>query len=79
MKKRLLAVLLAASMTAGLLAGCGGGGQGAKNDAQESEGTTEDGDYPVIKMAYTVMFPSTSEESIDRPVFCSMPCGGCTQ
>lgn len=65
MKKRLLAVLLAASMTAGLLAGCGGGGQEAKNDAQESEGTTEDGDYPVIKMAYTVMFPSTSEESIE--------------
>lgn len=66
MKKRLLALLLAASMTAGLLAGCGGGGQEAQNtDATESEETADDGDYPVIKMAYTVMFPATSEESIE--------------
>ena len=48
MKKRLLALLLAASMTAGLLAGCGGGGQEAQNtDATESEETADDGDYPV--------------------------------
>lgn len=65
MKKRLVALLLAATMTAGLLAGCGSGGGDAKTETDTQE-TAEDGDYPVIKVAYTVMFPATSEESIEN-------------
>ena len=65
MKKSLVALMLEATMTAGLLAGCGSGGGDAQTETDTQE-TAEDGDYPVIKMAYTVMFPSTSEESIEN-------------
>ena len=62
MKRRILAGLLAASMTAALFTGCGSSGQEAEKDQKAAA----DGDYPVIKMAYSIVFPSPDEEAIEE-------------
>ncbi|RGT74994.1 DUF3502 domain-containing protein [Ruminococcus sp. AF18-22] len=61
MKKRLVASLLAASMVAALFTGCG---SSDKDKGKEAKKT--DGDYPVIRMAYSVVFPSPDEEAIEE-------------
>ena len=63
MKKRLVAALLAASMTMGLLVGCSSGGN--TDSGTDEQQTSESEDYPVIKVAYTIMFPTTDEEAIE--------------
>ena len=43
MKKKLLGVLLAATMAVGMLAGCGGGAKSDSSDSADTAATTEDG------------------------------------
>ena len=60
MKKKVLAAILCISMTATLLAGCGGGGTNGKADAQEGgEGLTE------IIWQYPTTIDTTSEGFIN--------------
>lgn len=62
MKKRLVASLLAATMVAGLFTGCSSR-SGGSDDGQQASGDEE---YPVIKVAYSVVFPSPDEEAIEE-------------
>ncbi len=69
MKKKLMAILLAVAMLAALLAGCSSsnnntGNNSGNNGTNDSEGTDEE--YPVIRMAYSVVFPSPDEEAIEE-------------
>ncbi len=61
-KKRVLACLLAASMTVAMFTGCGSSEEGQK----EKKETSASGEYPVIKMAYSVVFPSPDEAAIEK-------------
>ena len=71
MKKKLVAVLLTVSMVAALFSGCGKNvkktdnqGTTESQSTAESQSTTDDS-YPVIKMAYAVIFPSPDEKAIE--------------
>lgn len=57
MKKKLISVLLTLSMVVVLLSGCGSNKTGNQKADSES--------YPVIKVAYAVVFPSTDEKAIE--------------
>ena len=59
--KKIIALLMAASMTLGLTA-CGGGSESTNAGTTKSANT---GEYPVVRMAYTKMFAITSEEKIE--------------
>lgn len=60
MKKRLVACLLVSAMTAGMLAGCSSGGD--SKDTQTDSGSKE---YPVIKIAYNVAYPTPDEQAVE--------------
>lgn len=67
MKKKLISCLLVASMTMGLLAGCGASSssKGTK-DTEKVSSTEADGKYPVIKVAYGLIHPSPDEKVIEE-------------
>lgn len=70
--KKTIALMMAAAMTLGLTA-CGGGdtASSASTDASstasaETSSSTSDGEYPVIKMAYSRMFNTDSEAKVEE-------------
>lgn len=76
MKKKLIASLLTVIMVAALFSGCGSNGNSNKNSNEntnensstnqtDSQGADNES-YPVIKMAYAVVFPSPDEEAIEE-------------
>ena len=66
MKKRIIASLLALSMAAALFTGCSSSEKKADDKQKATEDQAADEDYPVIKMAYSVVFPSPDEEAIEE-------------
>ncbi|MDF2907350.1 MAG: hypothetical protein K0R34_2671, partial [Herbinix sp.] len=77
MKKKLIASLLTVLMVATLFSGCGSGtGKTDETGKTNETGKTDEAsktdtkgadseDYPVIKMAYAVVFPSPDEQAIE--------------
>lgn len=71
MKKKLVAVLLTISMVAALFSGCGSSVKKTEDQGKtENQNATvspkaDDESYPVIKMAYAVVFPSPDEKAIE--------------
>ncbi len=63
MKKKLIAGLLVVCMVASLFAGCGSSTK--TPDKQGTDKGTDKDSYPVIKMAYAVVFPSPDEKAIE--------------
>ncbi|PWM75610.1 MAG: hypothetical protein DBX59_01120 [Bacillota bacterium] len=70
--KKIIALMMAATMTLGLTA-CGGGGaaSSASTDASstasaETSSSASSGEYPVIKMAYSRMFNTDSEAKVEE-------------
>lgn len=65
MMKKIVACLLAASMVGSLVVGCGSSPskQGGEGTGSEESGSD---DYPVIKMAYSIVFPSPDEGAIEE-------------
>ena len=66
MKKRIIASLLALSMAAALFTGCSSSEKKEDDKQKATEDQAADEDYPVIKMAYSVVFPSPDEEAIEE-------------
>ncbi|CRZ33322.1 carbohydrate ABC transporter substrate-binding protein (CUT1 family) [Herbinix hemicellulosilytica] len=82
MKKRIFAIILTITMIAALFAGCGSKSKNSDSNTNKTEtgnktdtanqdnngknnGQT-DAEYPVIKMVYAVVFPSTDEQAIEE-------------
>ena len=70
--KKIIALMMAATMTLGLTA-CGGGdaASSASTDASstasaETSSSASSGEYPVIKMAYSRMFNTDSEAKVEE-------------
>lgn len=81
MKKRIFAIILTITMVAALFAGCGKSNKNSvdntgKTETEKKTETSKQTDdtqnkgestnYPVIKMAYAVVFPSTDEQAIEE-------------
>lgn len=71
MKKKLIASLLAVVMVTALLSGCGSSANKTEQPSKteqpgktDNQGTDSE-DYPVVKMAYAVVFPSPDEKAIE--------------
>ncbi len=69
--KKLIALLLCAVMVLGLAA-CGNSGSGTQtttaasgSDAAKTETPSGSGEYPVIRWAYTAIFPTPDEEKVE--------------
>lgn len=76
MKKKLITALITLSMVSALLSGCGSNknktdnqgttGEQTKTEDQSKDNQEADNEsYPVIKVAYAIIFPSTDEKAIE--------------
>jgi ABC-type glycerol-3-phosphate transport system substrate-binding protein len=67
MKKQLIAVLLTISMVTALFSGCSSKKEtdNSKTGNQSTTETADSEDYPVIKMAYALVFPAPDEKPIE--------------
>ena len=69
--KKIIALMMAATMTLGLTA-CGGSGadsaastEASSTASAETGSSTSSGEYPVVKMAYSRMFGTDSEPQVE--------------
>ena len=74
--KKLIALLLCAVMVLGLAA-CGSSGSGTQttaaasgSDTAKTETASGSGEYPVIRWAYTAIFPTPDEEKVEVHATC---------
>ena len=70
MKKRVISLLLTAGMLVSLVAGCGSKAQtsdasGTGNTAGTETASAENGEYPVIRVPYSIVFDSFDADKVE--------------
>lgn len=69
MKKRLISMLLTAGMLVSLVAGCGSkaetSGASGDSNAAGTETASTNGEYPVIRVPYTIVFDSFDADKVE--------------